>query len=37
VIKKKGKKILKGKDLIIEIKCTWNVKAKVVTAIAGKT
>ena len=37
VFKKKGKKILKGKDLIIETECTWNVKAKVVIAIARKT
>jgi len=37
VIKEKGRKVLKGKDLIIETECTWNVKAKVVPAIAGKT
>jgi hypothetical protein len=28
VIKKENEKILKYKDLIIEIHCTWNVKAK---------
>jgi len=28
MIKKKAEKILKYKDLTIEIRCTWNVKAK---------
>jgi len=37
VIKKEAKKILKCKDLIIEIKCTWNVKVKVIPAIARET
>jgi len=35
VIKKGGEKILKYKDLIIEIQCIWNVKAKVVVVITG--
>jgi len=30
VIKKEDEQILKCKDLIIEIKSTWNVKAKVI-------
>jgi hypothetical protein len=30
VIKKEAEKILKYKDLIIEIRRTWNVKAKVI-------
>jgi hypothetical protein len=29
VIKKEAEKILKYKDLIIEIQCMWNVKTKV--------
>ena len=29
-IKQKGEKILKYKDLIIEIQCMWNVKAEVI-------
>ena len=30
VIKKEAEKILKFKDLIIEIQCMWNVKAEVI-------
>jgi hypothetical protein len=37
MIKKEAEKILKCKDLIIEVKCTWNVKTKVITTIAGET
>ena len=37
VIKKEAEKILKYKDLTIEIQCMWNVKAKVVTVITGET
>jgi hypothetical protein len=37
VIKKEAKKILKCKDLVIEIKCTWNVKTKVITTIVGES
>jgi len=33
VIKKENEKILTYKELIIEIHCTWNVKAKVIPAI----
>jgi len=35
VIKKEPEKILKYKDLITEIQCTWNVKAKVLKVIKG--
>jgi len=35
VIKKETEKILKYKDLTIEIQCMWNVKTKVVTVIMG--
>jgi hypothetical protein len=35
VIKKDGEKILKYTDLIAEIQCTWNVKAKVIPVIMG--
>jgi hypothetical protein len=35
VIKKENEKILKYKDLIIEIQCTWDVKAKVIPVITG--
>jgi hypothetical protein len=35
VIKKEAKKILKYKDLIIEIQCLWNVKVKVIPVITG--
>jgi hypothetical protein len=35
VIKKENEKIQKYKDLIIEIQCTWNVKAKAIPVITG--
>jgi hypothetical protein len=35
VIKKEAEKILKYKDLIIEIQCKWNVKTKVMPVIIG--
>jgi hypothetical protein len=37
VIKKEAEKILKYKDLIIEIHCMWNVKRKVTPVIIGAT
>jgi hypothetical protein len=37
VIKKEAEKILKYKDLTIEIQCMWNVKSKVIPAIIGAT
>jgi hypothetical protein len=37
VIRKEAKKILKYKDLIIEIQPVWNVKAKVIPVIIGVT
>jgi hypothetical protein len=37
VIKKEAEKILKYKDLIIEIHCMWNVKTKVMPVIIGPT
>ena len=37
VIKKEAEKILKYKDLVMEIQCMWNVKAKVTTVITGVT
>jgi hypothetical protein len=37
VIKKEAKKILKYKDLIIEIQHMWNIKTKVTSVIIGAT
>ena len=37
VIKKEAEKILKYKDLIIEIQRMWNVKIKLIPAIIGAT
>ena len=37
VIKKEAEKILKYKDLTIEIQRTWNVKTKVISVIIGAT
>jgi hypothetical protein len=37
VMKKEAEKILKYKDLIIEIQCTCNVKTKVTPVIIGAT
>jgi len=37
VIKKGAEKILKYKDLTIEIQCMWNVKTKVIPVIIGAT
>jgi len=35
--KKKAKKIVKCKDLSIEVECLWNVKTKVTPVITGAT
>jgi len=37
VIKKEAEKILKYKDLTIEIQCMWNVKTEVIPVIIGAT
>ena len=37
VIKKEAEKILKYKDLTIDIQCMWNVKTKVIPVIIGST
>jgi hypothetical protein len=37
VIKTETEKILKCKDLTIEIQCMWNVKTKVIPVIRGAT
>ena len=37
MIKKEAEKILKYKDLTVEIQCMWNVKTKVIPVIIGAT
>ena len=37
VIKNEAEKILKYKDLTIEIQCTWKVKTRVIPVIIGAT
>jgi len=37
VIKKEAEKILKYKNLITEIHCMWNMKAKLIPVITGVT
>jgi len=37
VIKKEAEKILKHKDLAIEIQCMWNIKTKMIPVIRGAT
>jgi len=36
VIKKEAEKILKHKDLTVEIQCTWDVKINVIPVIIGE-
>ena len=36
VIKKETEKILKYKDLTIEMQCMWNIKTKMIPAIIGR-
>jgi len=37
VIKKEAEKILKYKNLTIEIQCMWNVKTRVIPVTSGAT
>ena len=37
MIKKETEKFLKYKDLIMEVKCMWNVEAKSIPVIRGTT
>jgi hypothetical protein len=37
LIKKEAEKVLKYKDLTIEIKCMWSVKTRVIPVIIGAT
>jgi hypothetical protein len=37
VIKKEAEKILKYKDLTVEIQCMWNVKTRVIPVVIGAT
>jgi hypothetical protein len=37
VIKKEAEKVLKYKDLTVEIQCMWNVKTRVIPVIIGAT
>jgi len=37
MVKKEAEKILKYKDLTIEIQCMWDVKTKVIPVIIGAT
>jgi hypothetical protein len=37
VIKKEAEKILKYKDLTIEVQCMWNVKTRVIPVTVGAT
>jgi hypothetical protein len=37
VIQKEAEKILKYKDLTVEIQCMWNVKSRVIPIIIGAT
>jgi hypothetical protein len=37
VIKKEAEKILKYKDLTLEIQCMWNVKTRMIPVINGAT